>query len=296
MSSIVVPETSEDLNTLPNFPLFSRLVGYAHRLAPTHDAIRDIVSGTTANHTRLLNDVLSLRNNVHQILDEGTRQSLSRGEEVFLMLLAPPGYQYAVGLLAILALGAVIVPVSPHVPLREALYFADKIASRGILFHPRCSELVTAMREHICARSNATFTSIDMTPSLSTKNLCADEIYISSRKSLNPMQAGLAIFTSGTTGPPKAVILPREILSSSTQNLADHYSLSPADTALHCMPVHHIAGIAVCFIPFLLAGCTIEFEPFNVERVWERWRKGGLTIFGGVVSQIYKKTIIVDGS
>lgn len=37
-------------------------------------------------------------------------------------------------------------------------------------------------------------------------------------------------------------------------------------------------------MPFLLAGATIEFQSsgFNPAQIWERWRKGGLTVFSGV--------------
>lgn len=286
--SIALHRACELPNILPNFPLFQRLLGFAHRFPATQDAIRDIVAKTSASHLQLLNDVLSLRNSVYHLLDHSTRQSLIDGEEVFLSLLAPPGYEYAVGFLTILALGAVVVPIAPHVPLQEALYFAEKSTAKGLIFDPRFAALGTSIADRVCSISQTAFTSVDISHSLYKKILSADEIYISANSSLDPTKAGLVIFTSGTTGKPKAVVLPREILSSGTQALADHYEITPADTALHCMPVHHVAGITVSFIPFLLAGACIEFEPFNVERVWERWRTAGtgernLTVFGGVV-------------
>src|SRR4051794_35281433 len=237
-------------NTLPNFPLLARLLGYAHRFPSTHIAIQDNTSGVCSSHLQLLNDVLVLRKYLYSLLDEEVRTMLGRQEEVFIILLAPPGYEYTVGFLAILALGAAIVPISPHVPVHEALYFAKKSTSRALLFHPKYIDLATSMQKQISSRK---FTSAAIT-SLFNKTLTADRIYISSSDSLNPSGAGLVIFTSGTTGPPKAVILPREMLSSGTQALADHYEISFSDNMLHMMPVHHIAGITVCFVPFLLAG------------------------------------------
>lgn len=280
-TSVVLPELYNLPDILPNSPLFVRLLGFAHRLPSSHVAIRDI--HTSASHLQLLTDVLALRNTIYQTLDEETSSKLKNEEEDFFLLLACPGYEYAVSFLSILALGGAVVPISPHVPLQEALYFAEKSTSRTIVFTPPFRDLGASIQEHICGRGHQPFTAVDAILSLSRKNLKANEIYISATRSLDPNKAGLVIFTLGTTGPPKAVILPREILSSGAQALTDHYEITPQDTALHCMPVHHVAGITVCFVPFLIAGACIEFDAFNVERIWERWRMGGITVFGGVV-------------
>lgn len=271
-------------NVLPNFPLLVRLLGFANRLPASHIAIKDLTTGFEASHIRLLNDVLSLRASIFESLNQTSQERLVKGEEVFVLVLASPGYDYAVSFLATLAVGAVIVPVSPHVPLQEALYFAEKSTATGIVYQPKFAKVAAAIRERMNSTSHASFATVETTPSLGRLNLASNQIYIHPNRSLNPQQPGLVIFTSGTTGRPKAVLLPREILSSGAQALADHFELSHQDVALHCMPVHHIAGISVCFVPFLLTGARLEFEPFRVDRVWERLRNGGITVFGGVVS------------
>lgn len=272
--------TREVNNILPNFPLLVKLLGFAHRLPHTHIAIRDNVSGVEASHTSLLNDVLALRDSLHSSLDEDDRLKLETGKDVFFMVLAGPGYEYTVSFLAVLALGGVIVPVSPRVPLQEAIYFAEKSTATGIIFEPRFLTLVQSLKRQL----QKSFVAVETTQSLGTYNLESREIYIHPSRSLNPESPGLVIFTSGTTGPPKAVVLPREIISSGAMTLAEHFELSHKDIALHCMPMNHIAGISVCFVPFLLSGARLEFEPFKVERVWERWKQGNTTVFGGVVS------------
>ncbi|KAH8879724.1 acetyl-CoA synthetase-like protein [Thozetella sp. PMI_491] len=276
-----IPET-ELSSILPNFPLFVRLLGFANRFSPTRPAITDLTTGTAISHAQLLRDVLSLRAAIYKTLDREIRQKLADDEEVFLMLLSGPGYDYVVGFLAILALGAAVVPVSPHVPLQEALYFADRSTASGVVFHSLLLATTSAIQERKMENGASVFPTIEITSSLGLLQLLPSEISIHHRHSLNPEKAGLVIFTSGTTGRPKAVILPREILSAGALALADHFELTPDDVALHCMPVHHIAGISVCFIPFLFSGARLEFDGFDVQRVWDRWRQGGLTVFGGV--------------
>ncbi|KAL4744380.1 hypothetical protein BDW72DRAFT_199653 [Aspergillus terricola var. indicus] len=100
------------------------------------------------------------------------------------------------------------------------------------------------------------------------------KMIISSDHSLDYNGAGLAIFTSGTSGPPKCAVRRRRFLDMMTHGIATWNDLSEADVVLHTLP----------FLPFLLAGATIEFRSsgFKEAEIWERWRRGGLTIFSGV--------------
>lgn len=73
--------------------------------------INDITNNYSATHIQLLTDVLHLRNVVYDALEDKVKEQLWRGEEVYINLLTPAGYEFAVGFLAILAVGAVIVPL-----------------------------------------------------------------------------------------------------------------------------------------------------------------------------------------
>jgi malonyl-CoA/methylmalonyl-CoA synthetase len=263
--SMDIREADDLPDILPNFQLFTKLLGFAHRLPSEQHAIRDLSTGSSATHLQLLNDALSLRSSVYKILDHETRSRLSNQDEVFFMLLAPPGYGYTVGLLTILALGGAVVPISQYVPLQEALYFAQKSTSRDLIYPPDFLKLAESMRAHVCGAKDSVFTSLDISQGLSRKALKANEIFISSNFSLDLNEAGLVIFTSGTSGPPKAVVLPREIICSGAKVIADHFEITHTDVALHCMPVHPIAGIVVCLIPFLLSGACLEFDRFDVS-------------------------------
>lgn len=93
----------------PNFFLFARLVRLASK--PRLVAVRDVTYDYTATYVQLLTDVLYLRNLLRQQLDPAIIAKLEHDEEVFINLLGPGGYEYVVGFFAIMALGAVIVPI-----------------------------------------------------------------------------------------------------------------------------------------------------------------------------------------
>ena len=111
-----------------------------------------------------------------------------------------------------------------------------------------------------------------------------DKLTISSNRELDPNAAALVIFTSGTTGPPKGAVQRRSYLTRAAEAIADHYGITETDTILHLLPVHHITGVAINFLPYLVTGACVEFRSgsFDAAWTWERWRSGGLTVFSGV--------------
>ena len=101
----------EGPNVLPNNPLFNRLLRLAHD-EPQKTIIRDVNLGIVKSRTQLLTDILAFERVILNNLDTRTRALLHKGLPVFIAILAPGGYEYAVAILAILAMGAAAVPIS----------------------------------------------------------------------------------------------------------------------------------------------------------------------------------------
>ena len=57
-------------------------------------------------------------------------------------------------------------------------------------------------------------------------------------------ETALVLFTSGTTGEPKAVRLTRGNLTASAEAAAYRLGVSPGDRWLGCLPVYHMGGLA----------------------------------------------------
>ena len=82
---------------------------------------------------------------------------------------------------------------------------------------------------------------------------------------------GLMLYTSGTTGRPKGVLLSTVTLAAQAQSLLTAWEYTPEDHLLHVLPLHHIHGIVNAILTPLLAGSSIEFlYPFDAHAVWER--------------------------
>ncbi|OAL34549.1 hypothetical protein AYO20_06179 [Fonsecaea nubica] len=269
-------------NVFPNFFLFSRLLRWCYR--PNLVAVKDTTFGYTADYTQLLTDVLHLRNVLRQTLPRHVVQKLDRDEEVFINLLGPGGYEFVVGFFALMALGAVIVPISPDLPPKEATYYATKSRACAVLVAQKSVPLARELESIVRQQHNESFRAIQITPHVMQKPLDPSQIQISSDPYFDLNKSGLVIFTSGTSGPPKGGVKRRGFLYDVATSFSDQQGIKEGDMVLHVLPVHHATGVTVTLIPFLYSGGCIEFRSggFNVEWTWERIRQGGLSFFSGV--------------
>lgn len=191
--------------------------------------------------------------------------------------------------------------LAPALPVHEGKYFVEKSQAVIVLTSSQCSKLGDDLSKAISAGSNVTFKSVNIVKHIFTPLLTPSNVIISSDHFLDPLGSGLVIFTSGTTGPPKAAVKRRFFLEGNSQAVADLYQLGPEDVVLHTLPVHHATGIGTTFLPFLISGSTIEFDStgFQAAKIWKRWREGGLTLFSGVPTMYmrlmaYYETTICD--
>lgn len=90
---------------------------------------------------------------------------------------------------------------------------------------------------------------------------------------LKPVESSLAesealiVFTSGTTGAPKGVVLTQRNLLEDARSIAGWHHIDE-DTRMMCvLPIHHVNGTVVTIIiPFYAGGSTVLNRRFRVER------------------------------
>lgn len=217
-------------------------------------------------------------------------EALLHRDEVYIAIVAAGGYEYTVAMLAVLALGAAAVPITPALPVEEAAYFVEKSKSVLVLVSSLDLGKCCDLEKRITSVSNEHFKSIPIGSCTFTPVLDPTDILISSDRALEENAPGVVIFTSGTTGPPKGAVMRRAFVFDCALSVADHYRLTEDDVMLHVLPVHHATGVGINFFPFLISGSRIEFRSggFDEKWMWERWKQGAinpqrrLTFFSGV--------------
>ncbi len=82
-------------------------------------------------------------------------------------------------------------------------------------------------------------------------------------------QIRLIVATSGTAGLPQAVMLSEKNLQASAQAVSDAVGLTPGDCWLDCLPLYHIAGLAILYRCQLRDARVLLHEKFDAGRVWD---------------------------
>ncbi|OAN64692.1 hypothetical protein A8B79_00670 [Balneola sp. EhC07] len=77
----------------------------------------------------------------------------------------------------------------------------------------------------------------------------------------------LIVFTSGTTGNPKGVVLSQRNLLEDARSISDWHNIT-SDTRMMCvLPIHHVNGTVVTLItPFLVGGSVVLNEKFQIHQ------------------------------
>ncbi len=85
----------------------------------------------------------------------------------------------------------------------------------------------------------------------------------------SPEALALLMYTSGTTGQPKGVMLSQRNLAANAQAIAAAHALGPADRVLAVLPLYHINAFVVTMLAPLAHGGSLAMPPrFSAGRFW----------------------------
>lgn len=92
-------------------------------------------------------------------------------------------------------------------------------------------------------------------------------------------EIGAIMFTSGTTGPSKGVLMPHAHLYLLGLGVVENLRMNAEDTYYICMPLFHSNALLIQLYGSLIAGCPVVIVPrFSASRWLDDIRKYGITI------------------
>lgn len=95
--------------------------------------------------------------------------------------------------------------------------------------------------------------------------------------SMDPDDVAILLFTSGTTGPPKAAVIRHKHLVSYILGSVEFMSADEEDAALVCVPPYHIAGMAAIASSVYSGRRIVQLPNFTAEGWIELVRKENVT-------------------
>ena len=171
---------------------------------------------------------------------------------------AVPGLETCVGVVGALLGGAAMVPVNPKIGQREIAHLLTD-SSPSVVLAPREAELPRALGD--------------------LPRLAAD--LGAPRGRVPPPSRALRLvafifYTSGTTGPPKGVLIPRRAVASNLDALAEAWAWTRDDVLTHGLPLFHVHGLVLGVLGPLRTGGTLRYAGrFSVEGIVREIAGGG---------------------
>ena len=87
-------------------------------------------------------------------------------------------------------------------------------------------------------------------------------------KGRNLQDVAALLYTSGTTGRPKAAMITHENLISNVETLKEYWRFSAEDILIHALPVYHTHGLFVATNVSLISGGSLIFLPkFDLDAI-----------------------------
>jgi malonyl-CoA/methylmalonyl-CoA synthetase len=97
----------------------------------------------------------------------------------------------------------------------------------------------------------------------------------------DPEAPALIVYTSGTTGPPKGVVLPRRAIASTLDALQDAWQWTADDVLVHALPLFHVHGLILGILgPLRRGGSVRHLGRFSTGAVAKELVSGATMMFG----------------
>ncbi len=218
-------------------------------------------------------DLLEASGNVAAtLIEEGIELREAR-----IAYLIPAGFQNVAVQWGIWRAGSIAVPLCVYYSRPELEYIIENSDSTLIFGHP---DFEVVLRPIIQA--------LDRRFLLSTEIIKAGH---SKLPDIDKSRRAMILYTSGTTGKPKGVVITHKNIESQVQSLVSAWDWSPDDHILNILPLHHVHAITNVVTCALWVGAKCEIlQEFDAENVWNYFLKGNLTLFMAVPT-IYVKLI-----
>ena len=254
---------SELRTTIDGLPLpFTRIEHYlAHWAARTPHTEAVVDSSGRLSYAQLQQAVLATASAMSQLgVTEGT----------CVAVLAPPSIDFLISLLASASLGAVWLGLNPKYTLTEMQRVVEDARPRLVLAHRRIGDAdYSAILEQLrnCPGLQAThFWVLDSASTLLSKSHVASvavPAFPTTTPSTTQQPVLLYVYTSGTTGTPKAARLTHQAIIRAAAVRARAWSVSPF-RSLNNLPINHVGSVGdIACTTLVCGGCMVCLERFS---------------------------------
>lgn len=198
-------------------------------------------------------------------------------DEERIAILAPAGLDYVTALHAVWRAGGIAVPLNVAAAEPELEHY---LADAGVTRVIAARDAQTSARR-ACGRLGVRLGAADNLPAQHRKRLLPIE----------PARRAMIVFTSGTSGKPKGVVITHRAIHTQINLLVEAWKWSEDDVLPLFLPLHHFHGIVNVLNCALWTGATVHAMPrLDVGKLCEEVAGGTFTALMAVPT-IYVKLV-----
>jgi crotonobetaine/carnitine-CoA ligase len=206
---------------------------------------------------------------------------IGRGDRVAVMMPTRPEFLYA--WFGILAVGAIEVPIHDAARGPGIAYILDTTGARALVVDEEHVDHVAGQIGAVESLERVIVTggapALDK-PTVDFADLLDHEP--SEVVELKPRDPASILFTGGTTGPPKGVVLPHNHNLNLAQGVADIIRYSEDDVLYSVFPLFHANAKYMTVLAAMVSGARAVIDrKFSASRFWDICRREGVTAFNG---------------
>ncbi|HKG45769.1 MAG TPA: AMP-binding protein [Pyrinomonadaceae bacterium] len=191
-----------------------------------------------------------------------------------IMLVSSNAPEWGMSYFGVLKAGATCIPCDPESSTVEILNFARAGNAAGVI----CSQAVIddhpELREQLREQGLTRLWTYDDVFALPDQQTEDERIALLPHRA-HPQGVASLIFTSGTTGQPKGVMLSHRNLTSMVSMLSSVFDMTTRDGVLSVLPLHHTFEFSTGFLTPLSRGAQITYLPELTSDALARAIKNG---------------------
>lgn len=213
-------------------------------------------------------------------------RKLGLKERTHIALIGENRVQWGIAYLAVTTSNYVIVPIDRNLKENEILTILHQSDSKAVIFSESYREIFLEYKKTI--KGLDYYIDMDLETEneglLSMTELIYKQEYDENKDKfpvINPYEMSALIFTSGTMGSAKGVMLSQHNICSNIISMRSMIELYPDDRFLSVLPMHHTYECTCGFLCPISAGCSVHYAR-SLKTVVEDIQKVRATILLGV--------------
>ncbi len=248
--------------------------------------LANIIDGHAADHVAIVSRGVEttygqLRDQVARVRGGLAKLGVGTGDRV--ALLCGNGLYFVETYLAVLGLGAVVVPLNPQSPSPEIEHEIATVRANVVLVEPAAAaawngvdpDAVTSVRHVITTEPGGLDAELSFDELIAADPVDSVEV--------EPDTLAALIFTSGTAGSPRAAMLSHgNLLANIDQGRSAAGQITTDDVVYGVLPMFHIFGLNVVLGLSLANGATIVLvQRFDPSTALDTIRERSITVIPG---------------